>query len=132
MKKYWTNYKVACIVLNSLKIILVNQCTMKKPFNNNLLIPYFISYPTESFYYKIRDFLQHISYADFVSAIALIKSSSLSGESFCSSLIFVKSCGTALLIKVLNFIKNDLTSSTATSSRYPLIHVKITRIKQDV
>ena len=79
MKKYWTNYKIACRILNFLKIILVNQSTMKKPFNSNLLSPYFISYPTESFYYKIRDFLQNISYA-FVTA--LIKSSSLSGGSF--------------------------------------------------
>ena len=73
------SYKIAYLILYSLKIISVNQCTIKKPFNNYLLIPYFISYPTESFYYKIRDFLQNISYA-FVTA--LIKSSSLSGGSF--------------------------------------------------
>ena len=73
------SYKIAYLILHSLKIISVNQCTIKKPSNNYLLIPYFISYPTESFYYKIRDFLQNISYA-FVTA--LIKSSSLSGGSF--------------------------------------------------
>ena len=49
------SYKIAYLILHSLKIISVNQCTIKKPFNNYLLIPYFISYPTESFYYKIRD-----------------------------------------------------------------------------
>ena len=73
------SYKIAYLILHSLKIISINQFMIKKPSNNYLEISYFISYPTESFYYKIRDFLQNISYA-FVTA--LIKSSSLSGGSF--------------------------------------------------
>jgi len=74
------SYKIAYLILYSRKIISVNQCTIKKPFNNYLLIPYFISYPTESFYYKIRDFLQNISYA-FVAY--LIKSSSMVSRMLC-------------------------------------------------
>ena len=74
------SYKIAYLILHSLKIISVNQCAIKKPFNNYLLVPYFISYPTESFYYKIRDFLQNISYA-FVAD--LIKSSSMVSGMLC-------------------------------------------------
>ena len=60
---------------------------------------------------------RNLDYIAFASAIAFFNNSSLSGESFFSLLIVVKSVGAELLMKVLILRMKSLTSSTGMSSR---------------